>query len=65
MEGFAIITMKKDGEIYFSDSTDVEGGVVDYDISTVDIPGGEYGVSVEVRNSFGNSILSSAGSLSY
>tara|TARA_Y100000310_G_scaffold339722_1_gene433317 strand:+ start:1756 stop:3789 length:2034 start_codon:yes stop_codon:yes gene_type:complete len=62
VEGFAIITMKKDGEIYFSDSVDVEDGIIKYDIDTTDVPGGEYNVDVEVRNSFGNVVSSGAGS---
>ncbi len=62
VEGFAIITLKKDGGIYFSDSVDVEDGKIVFEIDTKDVPGGEYLVTVEIRNGFGNSVLINAGS---
>ncbi|MBT5558078.1 hypothetical protein HOJ84_03050, partial [Candidatus Woesearchaeota archaeon] len=62
VEGFAIITLKKEGGIYFSDSVEVEEGKVVFEINTRDVPGGEYLVTVEIRNGFGNSVLINAGS---
>ncbi len=62
VEGFAIVTLKKDDGVYFSDSVDVKDGKVVFEIDTKDVPGGEYLVTVEIRNGFGNSILINAGS---
>ena len=61
VEGFAIISLKKGGDIYFSDSVDIKKGALKYDIDTTDVPGGEYTVEVDARNNFGNLVIASAG----
>tara|TARA_Y100000310_G_scaffold177051_1_gene177148 strand:+ start:2833 stop:4752 length:1920 start_codon:yes stop_codon:yes gene_type:complete len=61
VDGFGVVSLKKDGDIYFSDSFDVKNGIVGYTIDTSDIPGGKYEVNVEVRNVFGNFITGNAG----
>ncbi len=61
VEGFAIVSLKKEGDIYFSDSVEIKEGILSYDIDTKDVPGGEYTVEVDARNSFGNSIIANAG----
>ncbi len=61
VEGFAIVSLKKEGDIYFSDSVDIKKGNLKYDIDTTDVPGGEYKVEVDARNNFGNLIVASAG----
>ncbi|MBT5215401.1 hypothetical protein HOM13_01555 [Candidatus Woesearchaeota archaeon] len=64
VDGFAIISLKKSGDIYFSDSLDIAKGVLNYDIDTTDVPGGEYSVEVDARNNFGNFIIADAGTFS-
>lgn len=64
VDGFAIVSLKKGGDIYFSDSLDIKKGVLDYDIDTTDVPGGEYSVEVDARNNFGNYIIADAGTFS-
>ncbi|MBT3865724.1 hypothetical protein HOF78_01325 [Candidatus Woesearchaeota archaeon] len=61
VEGFAIISLKKDGDIYFSDSVDIKKGALKYDVDTTDVPGGEYTVEVDARNNFGNLVIANAG----
>jgi hypothetical protein len=61
VEGYGIVSLKKEGVAYFSDNFDVKNGVVDYVIDTSDVPGGEYEVEIEVREGFGNFILESIG----
>ena len=60
-EGFAVISLKKGDDIYFSDSVDIKKGILSYDMDTTDVPGGEYKVEVDARNNFGNLIVASAG----
>jgi len=64
VEGFVIVTLKKNGEVYFADTSDVKNGEINFPINTMDIPGGEYNVEVEVRNNFGNSLITTVGKFS-
>ncbi|MDP3916896.1 MAG: hypothetical protein Q8Q42_01260 [Nanoarchaeota archaeon] len=61
LEGFAIIDLKKDGESYFTNNVGIKNGVLDYDIVTNDLPGGEYSVNVNVMDNFGNNLIVTAG----
>ena len=63
-QGFAIVSLKKDGQTYFSDSAELNEGNLKYDLDTNGIPGGEYKTEVEVRDSFGNFLVAQAGSFS-
>ncbi len=64
VDGFAIVSLKKEGDIYFSDSLNIKKGVLSYDIDTTDVPGGEYTVEVDARNNFGNFVIVDAGMFS-
>ena len=61
LEGFALISLMKDGVVYFSDSSVVSGGNLNYELITKDIPGGEYEVDAEVRDGFGNNFIFDVG----
>jgi len=63
VEGFAIITLTKDGTTFLAESREITKGKLDAEINTLDMPGGEYTVSVEVRNNFGNFLITDVGTL--
>jgi len=61
VEGFCVISLKKEGNVYFTDSCTIKKGNVNYNLKTTELPGGEYNVEVEVRDSFGNNAIFEAG----